>query len=843
MRKPLMKHKDEHAGCCGGKGHSHNTKVKTNHVHSFVNGRCSCGLQKEEYNHEVEGSSAVDCNCDSSENNCCSMEEESDDEDPHSISFVSNRESTHLKKKLKFCSSKDHHKIKYIRDIPENQDSIKHKKINSSRKIINNQLKSVPVEKNIIEYKLQGLHCASCATKIERQVVKLDTVRTASLNFNLSTLKIDLDGNLENTEKKIKKIIKDLEPDVKLIKVDEIKADVITKKSKFNPLIGRILFSSLLVIMGFVFKNYSWSVFIFISAYLMVGTDIILRSFKNILRKELFDENFLMSLATFAAIYVGEYPEAVMVMLLYQIGEYFQGKAVESSRKSIADLMDIRPDYANLEIKDQIQKVSPEKINIGDVILVKPGEKVPLDGFVVSGQAYFDTKALTGETYPRDLSENDEITSGYINIDGVVRIKVTKTFKESTVSKILDLVQNASGKKAKTELRITKFAKYYTPIVVFIAVLISTLPPILFENASFEEWLIRGATFLVVSCPCALVISVPMSYFAGLGAASKKGILVKGGNYLEALSQANKIVFDKTGTLTEGNFKVDEIIVEIDKYKTDEILKIAAFLESYSTHPIGKSIVAEYGREIDQSIISNYKEVRGKGIKAQINGEVIFIGNRGFLKDNNIKTREVEKNGTIVYVAIENICIGSLVIKDTIKETARDTIDGLKKLEFENIVMLTGDRKTTAKETASILDITDYKYELLPDQKVFELEKYINTSNNGSLLFVGDGINDAPVLARADVGIAMGGVGSDAAIEAADVVLMNDDPIKIIEGIKIAKYTKNIVNQNIFMALGIKAIIMGFAVFGLAPMWLAVLGDVGVSILAVFNAMRILKFK
>lgn len=786
-------HSEDHghseSKCCSGHSHSetNNNKHNHKHVHKFIGGRCSCGLKKEDFSIEVQGNTAMETECGCHED-CCnsSSTKEDDDGDSSRIELVGS---------------------------------------------------------NVIEYQLKGLNCASCASKIERQVANLSTVKNAVLNFNLLTLKVDIKKDEISTDREIKKIVRLLEPDVEVLKNGEEKNKTNDKNSWFNPLIGRVISSAILVILGLLFKNNSWSWLVFIGAYFLVGADIIWRAVQNIRRKELFDENFLMSIATFAAIYVGEYPEAVMVMLLYQVGEYFQGKAVESSRKSIVDLMDIRPEYANLEIKNKIEKVNPESVRVGDIIVVKPGEKVPLDGIVISGQAYFDTKAITGESVPRELKKNSEITSGYINLDGVVKIKVTKSFSESAVSKILDLVQNASSKKAKTELRITKFAKYYTPIVVFIALGIAFIPSLLFKGADFQDWLIRGATFLVVSCPCALVISVPMSYFAGLGTASKKGVLIKGGNYLEALSQVNKIIFDKTGTLTKGNFKVDKIIVNKDKYEAKDILKYTAFLESYSTHPIAQSIVSEYNNEIDQNKITNYKEIRGNGVLGEIDSKKIIIGNKNFLASNDIKVQEVNELGTIVYVAIDGLWVGSLIIKDQIKETAKDTIDKLKELKLKHIVMLTGDRKVAADETAKLLDINEYKYELLPGDKVLEVEKYIENSEKGSLIFVGDGINDAPVLARADVGIAMGGVGSDAAIEAADVVLMNDDPYKIIDSIKIAKYTKKIVNENIIIALGLKLVIMIFALFGLAPMWLAIFGDVGVSIIAVFNAMRILKIK
>lgn len=697
------------------------------------------------------------------------------------------------------------------------------------------------------EYILEGLNCAGCAGKIERIVGELPGVIKSELNFATSKLNIEIkDSYSLGITEEIEKIVLKLEPDVKVIEkitgLSEVSKEVSgdkEKAKKSNKLLIRMGLTIAFLGLGFFFGDTNLGFISFIISYLIIGSDIIKRSFNNIRQKEIFDENFLMTIATFAAIAVGEYPEAVMVMLLYQIGEYFQGRAVESSRKSIANLMDIRPEYANLKVGNEINKVSPEEVKIGDIIVVRPGEKIPLDGIIIEGSSSIDTKALTGESVPRDVDVNDEITSGSINIDGLLTIKVEKTFKESAVSKILDLVQNASGKKAKTELRITKFAKYYTPIVVLIAVLVSVLPPLLVTGEAFKDWLLRGATFLVISCPCALVISIPLTYFAGLGATSKKGVLVKGGNYLEALSKAGVVVFDKTGTLTEGKFRVSEIVSQgISK---EELLKLTAYIESYSTHPIAVSIVNEYGKEIDKEKIKDYKEVRGKGVEAFIDEDKIIAGNIRFLKDKGIEVTEADAPGTIVYTAINGEYIGYIVIADQIKKDAKSAIEGFNKLGIDNIVMLTGDRKITADSVAKELNIKKYKHELLPDQKVAEVEKLISAKGDKSLVFVGDGINDAPVLARADVGVAMGGVGSDAAIEAADVVIMNDEPAKLISAIKTAKSTRGIANQNIFLSISIKLVIMGFAFVGLAPMWLAVFGDVGVAIIAVFNAMRVLK--
>lgn len=685
------------------------------------------------------------------------------------------------------------------------------------------------------KYLLEGLNCASCAGKIEKIVSNLDEVYELKLNFALSTLEVKVDKNTKDITKTINDIVTELEPDVKVIDKDNKQE---AKKAK-NNLTLRMLISVSFLILGFILKTSKtgFEYIPFVLSYLIVGYDIINRSLKNIKRGELFDENFLMAIASASAMFLGEYPEGIMVMLLYQVGEYFQGKAVESSRKSIASLMDIRPDYANVTIGNKVKKVNPEDIKLGDIIVIKPGEKVPLDGVVVKGISSLDTKALTGETDPRFVKENEEVLSGSLNLDGLIEVKVTKTFGESTVSKILDLVENASSKKAKTELRITKFSKIYTPIVVLIGFLTAVVPPLLFYQ-DFSTWILRGATFLVVSCPCALVISIPMTYFAGIGASSKNGILIKGGNYLEALSNSKYLVLDKTGTLTKGNFKVNTI-ESFNNFRKDEVLKFAAYAEGFSTHPIAKSIVKEFKNEINQSIIKEYTEIKGKGIKALVENEEILCGNFKFINNKIENAKEAIENGTIVYISVNETFAGYIVIKDEIKETSYEAIKSLNKLD---ITMLTGDRKNTAKEVADKVGIENYRYELLPEDKVNEVEKLLsNKEEKDSLLFVGDGINDAPVLARADVGIAMGGVGSDAAIEAADMIIMDDDLRKIKKSIDIAKKTKKIVNQNIFLSLSIKFVIMVFAFFGLAPMWLAVLGDVGVALLAVFNAMRVLK--
>lgn len=577
--------------------------------------------------------------------------------------------------------------------------------------------------------------------------------------------------------------------------------------------------------------------FIYMSAYLIVGVDIVLRAIKNIFKGEIFDENFLMAIATVGAICIGEYPEAVMVMLLYQIGEKLQDNAVEKSKQSISSLMNIRPDYANVEINGELIKKNPENVKIGDIIKVKAGEKIPLDGKIIDGEASIDTSALTGESVPRTVKIGDKAVSGCININGVLTIKVEKEFGQSTVSKILELVEHASSKKAKAENFITKFARYYTPIVVFGAIALAAIPPLLFD-AQFSIWFQRALTFLVISCPCALVISVPLGFFAGIGGASKSGILIKGACYIEALSRPYAVVFDKTGTLTKGTFKVIKI-QPVEKISADELLKYAAYAENYSTHPIATSLKETYGRNIDTSLIGNVEEISGNGIKAQIDNSEILVGNNKLMTKFGINYISQQNAGTVIYVAKNNEFVGSITISDELKTDSKATIKNLNKKQIKT-VMLTGDNSIPAEYIAKELDIPKVYSELLPAQKVEKLEELISTQK-GSVIFVGDGINDAPVLTRADVGIAMGGLGSDAAIEAADVVIMNDNPSKVVSAIKIAQKTMQIVKENIIFALGIKILFLILGAFGVITMWGAVFADVGVTLIAVLNSLRALK--
>ena len=581
---------------------------------------------------------------------------------------------------------------------------------------------------------------------------------------------------------------------------------------------------------------------IYIVSYCIVGLDIVWKAVRNITRGKVFDENFLMTIATIGAFAIGEFPEAVAVMLFYQIGELFQSYAVDKSRKSIASLMNIRPDFANVKRDNQIIKVNPEEVKIGETIVVKPGEKIPLDGIIVEGNSLVDTSALTGESIPKEVGSGDEVLSGCINQNGLLTIKVEKEFGESTVSKILDLVENASSKKSKSENFISKFAKYYTPIVVITAVLLAIIPPFILKDATFIDWLYRALTFLVVSCPCALVISIPLGFFGGIGGASKMGILVKGSNYLEALSKAEIVVFDKTGTLTQGVFKVQKIHpVDISK---EELIELTAHAESYSNHPISVSIREAYGKEIKHNRIEKIQELPGLGVIAKVDEKEILAGNEKLMKQKKIQYSKCEEIGTIIYIAIENKYAGYIVIADEIKEDAKKTIKELKKNNISKTIMLTGDKKEVGESVAKKIGIDQVYTELLPDGKVEKMEKLLKeTSQTGKLVFVGDGINDAPVLALSDIGIAMGGLGADSSIEAADIVIMTDEPSKIVNAIKISKKTMRIVKQNIIFAISIKVAVLILSAFGLSNMWEAVFADVGVSVIAILNALRVLKIK
>ena len=611
------------------------------------------------------------------------------------------------------------------------------------------------------------------------------------------------------------------------------------KKESMKIIVALILY---LVAILISFENELINNGIFIVSYIIVGFEILKKAVKNIFKGKVFDENFLMSVATLGAFGIGEFPEAVAVMLFYQIGELFQDYAVDKSRKSITSLMDIRPDFANVYRNDKIEKVNPEDVKIGETIIVKPGEKVPLDGIIVEGKTTLDTKALTGESLPKGVAEGDEVLSGCININGVIKIEVKKEYGESTVSKILDLVENASSKKSKSENFITKFAKYYTPIVVIIALILALVPPLVIRGAEFSDWLYRALSFLVVSCPCALVISIPLSFFGGIGGASKMGVLVKGSNYLEALSNIEIAVFDKTGTLTEGVFEVQKVNpIEISK---QELLKVAAYAENYSNHPISKSIKQAYNEEIDEKQIINHEELSGRGIVAKVGMQDVLVGNEKLMQEKNIDFKKCNEIDTIIYVAIDKKYVGYILISDKIKEDAKLTIESLKKNNIKQTVMLTGDKKEVGESVAKELGIDKVYTELLPTDKVQKVEELLKTkSQKGKLAFIGDGINDAPVLTLADIGIAMGGLGADSAIEAADIVIMTDEPSKIIKSIKLSKKTMRIVKQNIVFAISVKILVLILAAFGISTMWQAVFADVGVSIIAILNALRALRIK
>ena len=728
-----------------------------------------------------------------------------------------------------------------------------------------------------IKLNITGLDCANCAAKVERKINEMKEVTEATIDFLNKKLIVTSDEENSHTLiASVQKVIDSIENGVTISPVSQninnIHGNHIHTHGhphehahdhshshshdhgtdELKKLMGRIIIGGILFIAGFIIPESSHLLrfLAFFASYIVIGGDVLTSAFKNILKGQIFDENFLMSIATIGAFAIGEYPEGVAVMLFYQLGELFQSIAVNRSRNSIADLMNIRPDYANLKTGNDIEKVSPDTVKIGDLIVVKPGEKVPLDGEVIEGNSAFDTSALTGESLPREISPGENVLSGFINRTSLITVKVTKLFSESTVAKILDLVENATAKKSRTENFITKFARYYTPVVVILALLIAVLPPFVIPGVLFKDSLYRALIFLVVSCPCALVISIPLGFFGGIGSASRHGIIIKGANYLEALNNVDTVVMDKTGTLTKGVFKVTEINVNndvCDRISEDELLRLAAHAESFSTHPIAQSIVRAYekkGNTINKSLLNDFEEKSGYGIKVNIDGQSVTAGNYRLMELENIKTDKRKDLGTVVYVATDGNYIGSILIADEIKKDAEKAVSGMKENGVKNIVMLTGDTKAIGESTASMLNIDKVYTELLPDQKVEKLEEiFKEKSDDGKVIFVGDGINDAPVLARADIGIAMGGLGSDAAIEASDVVIMNDEPSKIVTALKIARSTRAIVWQNIFFAASIKIIVLILGAGGLATMWEAVFADVGVALLAVLNAMRIIRKK
>jgi len=690
---------------------------------------------------------------------------------------------------------------------------------------------------------LNGLDCSNCAAKIEREVGNIVGVKSAAVDFVSKKLIIEFSSKHE--EKRIieeaLKIVKRIESGIKVAEDDKSgekeEEEGINKKEIIRLGIGALLFGA-----GVIFSFPFWAeLSIFLISYILVGGEVVLKAAKNIARGQVFDENFLMGVATIGAFAIQEFPEGVAVMLFYQVGELFQDIAVNRSRRSIKALMDIRPDYANLNIGDEEKTVSPEEVKIGDIIIVKPGERVPLDGKVLDGKSMMDTSALTGESVPREVEAGNAVLSGFINKNGLLTVEVTKEFGESTVAKILDLVQNASSKKAPTENFITKFARYYTPVVVFAALALAVIPPLVIPGATFSDWIYRALVFLVISCPCALVISIPLGFFGGIGGASKNGILVKGSNYLEALNAVDTVVFDKTGTLTKGVFKVTKVM-DYETLPNITLLEAAAYAESYSSHPIAQSILKEYGKDVNKNEIENYEEISGHGIKVKARDHVILAGNAKLMKKENIVHDEVNTAGTVVHVAIDGKYAGLIIISDEVKEDAQAAMKGLKSMGIKKLVMLTGDSKSVGSAVGQSLGLDEVHSELLPHQKVEKLEELDkNKAPKGKLVFVGDGINDAPVLARADIGVAMGGLGSDAAIEAADIVLMTDEPTKLVSAIKIAKRTRIIVWQNIVFALAVKGVVLLLGAGGIATMWEAVFADVGVAVLAILNAMRVMK--
>ncbi|MEW6004948.1 MAG: heavy metal translocating P-type ATPase [Stygiobacter sp.] len=697
------------------------------------------------------------------------------------------------------------------------------------------------------KYQLKNIDCASCAAKIEDGVAKLEQVKFVSVNFANSIMQIDT-PDIEEVKQKIKEI----EPEVEVVEPTEeisasvkkpaIKDELIENKKELI----KIFVTLLLLAVGLILEDEIHSTpfhfaeyLVFISAYLLSGWGVLNGAFRSITKGKVFNEHFLMTIATLGALAIDEMPEAVAVMLFYVVGELFQDIAVNRSRKSVKALLEIRPDYANIKINGDVKRVSPTEVHSGQIIVVKPGEKVPLDGIIKEGNSFVDTSALTGESVPRAVKESETVLAGMINKSGLLTIEVTKEFGESSISKILELVENATSKKAETEKFITTFARYYTPVVVFGALLLAVIPPLFFAGQTFTDWIYRALVVLVISCPCALVISIPLGYFGGIGGASRKGILVKGSNYLDALTKIKTVVFDKTGTLTKGEFNVAEII-SANGFKEEEILKYAAYAEANSSHPIAKSILDAYKNIIQQNEITEVKEISGHGIQAKIDGNEVLIGNDKLLHNENIKHDKCDVEGTVVHVAVNKKYAGYIVISDSLKNEAAETIAELNKLKV-NTIMLTGDNKSAADVYAKKLGIKEYYSELLPENKVQHIEKLLETTKDGKVAFVGDGINDAPVIARADVGIAMGALGSDAAVETADVVLMTDSPMQVVKSIEVAKRTRTIVWQNIAFAMGVKLFFILLGAFGIATMWEAVFGDMGVAIIAILNAMRVMR--
>jgi len=694
-------------------------------------------------------------------------------------------------------------------------------------------------------YEVKGISCVNCAGKIEAGIKELDGVNDASINFPLSKLSIEISDTsaLTQIENRIQEVLDGIEADSKLVIKDDDQVDHddnygMSKMTLFIYIVAAVSYFA-----GFfLVKDSAIKLILFVLTYIVFGHKVLIKSVKNISKGNVFDENFLMSIASIGAFIIGEYPEAAAVMMFYQIGELFQNYAVDHSKRAIKSLIAIKPDYANIKTPEGYEKVNPSNVKIGDLIVIRPGERVPLDGIVVEGSSALDTSALTGESLPREVGTGGEILSGSINLSGVLMVQVTKLFESSTVNRILSMVEDASQKKAVTERFITRFAAVYTPAVVGLAALLAVVPP-LFFNGEFSQWIYRALVFLVVSCPCALVISIPLGFFGGIGAASKRGILVKGGNYLEALAKVNTMVFDKTGTLTSGTFEVTEINNK-NGFTKDQVLYYAAHAEAFSTHPLATSVLRKYGDKPDKNLVTEYVEHAGMGISAKVSEKAVLLGNRTLFSKHNIEIKDAKSSGTLIYLAIDGLFAGSVALEDTVKEDGAKAIKELRSLGISDIVMLTGDRKDAADVTAEKLGINTVFSELLPHEKVDALEKIISEhKNSGKIAFVGDGINDSPVIARADIGIAMGGTGSDAAIEAADIVMMTDEPGKIPEAVRIARKTKTVVYQNIALAMIVKVIVLALGAGGVASLWEAVFADVGVALLAILNAMRLTRLK
>jgi len=696
---------------------------------------------------------------------------------------------------------------------------------------------------------LKGLTCPNCSAKIEKDVGEMSGIQRCSINLMRQTLTVDSDVPPDVLLRKITAIVHSHEPEVEVSGQDSAANDS-GKKSESGILsdrkcraliirltVGALLFGVAVAWAGLWNASLPFELTLLVVSYIILGGDVVWIAAKNITRGRVFDEHFLMSVSTIGAFVIGEYPEAVAVMLFYQVGEFFQAMSVKRSAQSISSLMDLRPDYATVQRNGERIRVSPETVSVGEVIIVKPGEKIPLDGVVLEGDSMLDMRALTGESVPRTIHKGDTALSGCVNQDGVLTIKTTKAFGESTASKIIELVETASDRKARTENFITTFARYYTPVVVVMAAFLAILPPVFF-GGNWTEWIRRGFVFLVVSCPCALVISIPLTFIGGIRAASRHGVLVKGGNYLEALNKVGIVVFDKTGTLTKGVFRVTDIL-PASGFSKEQVLEYVSGAESLSNHPIAKSILAAYGKNVEPTTASDYREFPGKGIRVTVEGKTVLAGNEKLMLSEHVEFTVCEKTGTRVYVAVNGQYAGCVLITDELKPDSKRTVGELKRLGAERTVMLTGDSESIGKAVAEELLLDEYYAQLLPDQKVEMIERLDQKKRKGStLVFVGDGINDAPVLARADVGVAMGGLGSDAAIEASDVVLMTDEPSRLADAIRVAKRTRIIVMQNIVFAIGIKVLFLLLGALGIAGMWEAVFGDVGVTIIAVLNAMR-----